>query len=78
METMTVIERCASCEYGKTELAPDKALALFCRRYPPQVVPVQAGGGQIAYMPMYPRMSDDTWCGEWKSRYGRPKDSGTA
>jgi hypothetical protein len=35
----------------------------ICRRYPPQVVPIDATAGIT--LTMWPETDKDDWCGEW-------------
>ncbi|MCK5608486.1 hypothetical protein KAR91_41780 [Candidatus Pacearchaeota archaeon] len=59
-------ESCSNCKYGK-ELKKD---SLFCLRYPPAVMPVQAQhpiSGQMhsAGLSVCPEVAEETWCGEF-------------
>jgi hypothetical protein len=56
---------CGNCVFAIREPA-----STFCRRYPPSVLPAEAG----QFRTSYPGVRDEFWCGEWKRslKFGTP------
>lgn len=61
---------CSTCRFVST-IRPDpsnvKVSQTVCRRYPPQVFPMDAGNGQVGFMAAFPAVGPSVSCGEWQA-----------
>ena len=48
-----------------------KQRVLVCRRFPPMILDLHA---KDEFIHTYPRVSDDDWCGEYKSANQKEQD----
>lgn len=66
------LESCAACKFFRAHPARPENLKAppqgLCLRYPPSVHPMEAGGGQVAFMGVNPTVPAVHTCGEWQMR----------
>lgn len=57
---------CATCKFSILQrISPtDLTRVLVCRRFPPQLVPMQNEGG-IGLAALFPVVTDEAWCYEY-------------
>lgn len=59
-------ETCGRCFFAR--LRPGEAGYVACQRFPPRIITAAGALGYVHTQSRFPRVSDESWCGEWRQR----------